>query len=107
MRSMAVVSRDAAFGQFSALIENHDVIRDGFDLLHDVTGKQDGPSLGKPADQAPKITELTRVEAHGRFVEYQERRITHQGGGQSGALSEALAQLPNESSSDLTKVAGV
>ncbi len=98
---------DGVVGQLATAVHQDDPVRDRLDLLHDVAREQDRPLLGESPDQRAEVAELPRVEADGRFVEDEERRVAQQCRREPDPLAVALAQLPDEPPLDIAEIARV
>src|SRR5690606_35563335 len=74
------------------LVDNQRPRSDGRDFGQDVGGKEDGLFFAHFLNQSPDIEYLDGVEAGSGFVEDEDGRVVHQGGGKAGPLPEALGQ---------------
>ena len=85
-RGRRVVGHDLAAG------DDDRAGADGVDLFEDVGGDDDRLVRRHALDQRPHLMLLVRVEAVGRLVEHQDRRIMQQRLRQADAALEALGQ---------------
>ena len=88
-----------ALGDDAALPDEDQVVGDPFDLVQEVGGEQDGAAGGGVvAEQAAHPVDAGRVEAVGRLVEDQDRRVTQEGVGDPEALAHAEGVVAQPSS---------
>lgn len=75
-------------GEQTALVDHDQVIRGHRHLSHQVTGNEYGPTLGRQSPQElAKPMDALRIEAIGRFVEHQGRRVAEQRDGETETLA--------------------
>ena len=73
-----------------AVVDDQQPVADLLELAQHVRGHQDGAVLGREAaEQVAHLAHADRVEAVGRFVEHEQRRIAEQGGGDAEPLLHA------------------
>ena len=64
-------------------------------LVHEVGGDHHGHAAGHDrVDEPPELAPRQRIDARGRLVEEQHRRVVHDGAGERQPLLEAERQLP-------------
>ena len=79
-----------------AVVQNHHVVAQLLDLAQDVRGKQDGVALAQRVNQRADFGDLPGVQPHGGLVQHQHVRVATQGLCHARALSETLAQVPQQ-----------
>ena len=75
------------------MVDDQHPIGEGFDIADDVRAEEDGAVVAQRAQSVAKGDDLHGVEAVGRLVEQQDRRVVDQCGGQADALAEAGGAL--------------
>ena len=83
---------DLVVGHHHTFINNNGALADGFHLLHDVGGEEDGFLLAEVRDEVADVDELVGVEAGSRLVEDEHQRVVHHGLGQADTLAVAFRQ---------------
>ena len=91
-------------GHHPAARDDHRPGADRLDLLEDVGRDDDRLVLGHLADQPAHAVLLVRVEAVGRLVEHQHRRVVHDRLGDADAALEALGQRLDRPVDDLLEL---
>src|SRR5262245_53714320 len=82
-------------GDDPSLLDDDDPAADGGDLLQDVRTEDHHLGLRQFPDPVPNLDDLVRVEAAGRLIHDQDRRIVEQGLGQPHALAVPLGEVPD------------
>ena len=84
-----------AFGDDFAVVDDHDVVGEGFRLVHEVGGQNDGhPVTAQRADQLPHGQAGLGVHAGGRLIQKDELRAPEQCDAEGEALLLAARQAP-------------
>src|SRR5262249_5244077 len=104
---LALQVTERAGGGDLAAVDDDDRVTGHLDFRQDVRREEDRVFLAEFADQLAGLTDLGRVEASGRLVEDEDRRVGEEGIGEADTLTVTLRECADELSADIGEPASL